>query len=194
VFIIISIVLLTASVPGVEYEKSEDGPGGIGELIAETLIGEGTTVEEEIPDSSFGYSPCDFLPDESAIPTEFLINDAVERNNSCFQSYRETSAFGTRFSVEIYSCTNKENCNNIYEQFVNDEKSRRGYTEIETIDGCFATKRDTTLDTIIKLYCNWEIVVFEEWINLGGGGDGQSLLIDIPQNVVDKVTKAINSY
>jgi hypothetical protein len=157
--------------------------------VEETQIQEPeeTVIPEAVEKQPLEIELCNLLPEEAVIPTEFLINNATEGEGTCSQSFRQTTAYGTSFNVKLHSCETLSDCSSKYFAFVAEEESKRGYTELETTINCFATRRETTTDTLTKLYCDFEKVVFEETVHESGWFDSYILLTEIPQNVLDKV-------
>lgn len=172
----IAVLLLFFGQLGNEIEEYE-----------ENIIAEGNS-NLKLP---VDVSPCDFLPAESAVPTEFLISESKEANDTCSQTYYEQIEYGSSSTVIIHMCGDSESCTDLYNKFVNLEKSRRGYSLMNTIEGCFGTSRERTLSNVIKLYCNYQVIVYEQTYTGLAAFDFDPILRNVPQGVADRVTEKV---
>lgn len=140
------------------------------------------------------FTPCEFLPDEDAIPTEFSLGTILSDNSttikSCKQGYGMSTPWGTSFSVRIYLCNTLDECNRKYNEFVDAEKAERGYTLLEDIkEDCFGIRRNSMMDMSAYLYCNFGKVVYKQAISESGWFSTSELLEKITENVRNKITE-----
>jgi len=136
------------------------------------------------------YSPCDFLPDENVIPTEFRIKAPTEKNNTCTQSYNQPASYRTRFTVKIHKFDTKFSARQTYNNLIDKEKANRGYTLLEDSESCFSVERQGTLQSRVNLYCDLGYIVFEETVYDFELFDVDLIITDVVMNVVTKVVES----
>ena len=111
---------------------------------------------------SLSHSPCDFLPDNDIIPTEFKITKPELKNNTCKQSIYET--LGTQAIIELSLFKDISESQIEFNRLIQDEKSSRGYTEISGPDNCFSIEKSNPLHSFIYVHCRWVNMIYKETI------------------------------
>jgi len=136
------------------------------------------------------HSPCDFLPDKNVVPTEFRIKEPKEKDITCTQTYYIASMVPEQLIVKISLYDTIGAAKERHNYLIENEKSTRGYTELKNTKECFGVQKEISWRSIIDLYCRWGTVVFEEKVIDNLSHENILFLTKIPQDVVDKVTKA----